>query len=105
MAKLIHAGKTQRAEEMLTTADRVKIHELYRKHLVEPELLAERYGLDEEAIKAILAKKPPAHEPQWQVRWDDAFGERHVEVCESFHAAKKFHAALKGVEWSKVERV
>lgn len=105
MSKSVHRGKEQRAEEMLTTADRVKIHELYRKHLVEPEILAERYGLDEEAIKAILAKPPPKHTPQWQVRWDDAAGERHVTVCESFHAARTFHAALKDVEWSKVERV
>lgn len=105
MSKSVHRGKEQRAEEMLTTADRVKIHELYRKHLVEPELLAERYGLDEEAIKAILAKKPPQHVPQWQVRWDDAAGERFTRKFKTFQAAQCFSAALRGYEWKKIERV
>lgn len=99
------AGKHQRAEQMLTDRDRVKIHELYRVHLLEPDLIAERFGMDEEAVKAILAKAPPKHTPQWQVRWDDSRGERFTRKFKTFQAAQCFSAALRGYEWKRVERV
>lgn len=98
-------GKHQRAEQMLTDRERVKIHELYRTHLLDVDLIAERFGMDEEAVKAVLAKAPPQHVPMWQVRWDDAYGERHTRRFKTFQAAQCFSAALRNVEWKRVERV
>lgn len=97
-------GKNQRAEELLTHRDREKIHELYRVNLLEIDLICERFGLDEDAVKTILASRVKKREPVWQVRWDDSSGMRHVQQCESFKAAREYHAALVGVEWSRVER-
>lgn len=99
-------GKHQRAEQILTNRDRLKIHELYRKHLIDIDFIAERYGIDEEAVKAILSKSPPPQtETLWQVRWDDSCGERHKRRFQTFSAAKEFCAALNNVEWKRVERV
>lgn len=105
MAKLIHTGKTQRGEELLTPLQRKKIHELYRVNLLEIDLIAERYGIDEAAVAAILAKPAPSHEPMWEVRWDDSRGDRHTRRFKTFKAAQCFSAALRNVEWKRIERV
>lgn len=68
------------------------------------EAVAERYGLNEEAAEKYV-KQACKTEPVWQVRWDDSRGDSHVKRCCSFRAAKDFHATLKDVEWSRVERV
>lgn len=99
------SGKHQRAEQMLTDRERVKIHELYKTHLLDIDLIAERFSMDEEAVKAVLAKAPPQHVPQWQVRWDDSCGDRFTRKFKTFQAAQCFSAALRNVEWKRVERV
>lgn len=68
------------------------------------ESVMERFGLSEDAATTLIKRTTRAAEPQWQVRWDDSFGDSHVHRCESFKAAREFHAALGGVEWSRVER-
>lgn len=98
-------AKNQRAEEILTNRDRHTIHELYYRHLIEIEHICERYGIDENALKDILAKEPPKLEKGWRVRWDDHTGTSHSRKFETFSAAKEYHAALHNTEWSKIERV
>lgn len=99
------AGKWQRQEEQLTPREREKIHELYRVHLLEIDLICERYGMDEEAIKAVLSRPVEKRATQWRLKWDTECGTRHEECFDSFKAARTRHAALKSVEWSKIERI
>lgn len=105
MTRKIFTGKTQRGNEILTPLQRLKIHELYRVHLIEPDLIAERYDTDEAAIITILKSPPPKHTPTWQVRWDDSSGDRHTKSFKTFQAAQCFSATLKDVEWKRIERV
>lgn len=105
MAREIYNGKTQRAEELLTDRDRAKIHELYKVHLVNMELLAERYSLDVSAVAEILRKPAPKVQEEWRVRWDDENGESFSKNFKTFGAAKLYASRLQKVEWKKVERV
>lgn len=101
--KSAHRGKDRRAHELLTNTQRRKIHEMSAAYY-ELELIAERFGLDESAVNAILSAPKPEKVEGWQVRWDDSYGERHTRKFKTFDAAKQCHAALRNVEWSRVER-
>lgn len=101
--KVIHRGKDKRSNELLTSAQRRKVHELYRSGY-ELEHVAERFGLDEAAVVSIIRAAKPEKEEGWQVRWDDSYGETHIRKFKTFSAAKQCHAALRNVEWSRVER-
>ncbi|QIG67921.1 hypothetical protein EVB53_119 [Rhizobium phage RHph_Y60] len=95
-------AKTQRDEERVRPQDVRKIHELHRKYHVETCLIAERFGVDENAIKDILSRPYVPPDKKWRVRWDDEEGKRREELFESFRGASMFNKRL-CAEWSRVE--
>lgn len=101
--KLLHRGKDRRSHELITPAQRRTIHDMHKSHY-EMEAICERFGLDDAAVVAILRAPRPEESKGWQVRWDDDRGDRHIRTFNTFSAAKQCHAALRNVEWSRVER-
>lgn len=97
-------SKFRRSEQQFTLAQKKTMQWLVDNDYG-IEAVMERFGLTELAAMEYVTGKRVKHEPQWQVRWDDEAGNRHIEICETFKAAREFHAALRDVEWSRVERV
>lgn len=97
-------AKTQRDEERVTARDVDKIHQLYRQYHVEVSLIAERFGLEEIAVREILLRPHVPRGKKWRVRWDDDEGARREEFFETFRACRMFHSKLKA-SWSKIEPV
>jgi hypothetical protein len=95
-------AKTQRDEERLTSKDVARIHQLYRTYHVEPCLIAERFGVDETAIKEILARPFVSPDKRWRVIWTDEEGNRRERPFESFRAAGMFNKRI-AAEWSRIE--
>jgi hypothetical protein len=95
-------AKHQRDNERVTAQDVRKIHDLYRKYRIEICLIAERFGVDEDAIKEILTRPYVPPDRKWRIKWDDEEGERHERTFESFRAVTMFSRRL-NAEWSKVE--
>jgi hypothetical protein len=97
-------AKRQRNNERISSTQAAKIHQLYRTYHLEICLIAERFGVDENAIKDVLSRPctPPDH--RWRVKWDDEEGVRHERTFESFRACKMFEQKINPrPEWSRVE--
>lgn len=86
----------------MTSKDVFRIHQLYRKFHVEPCLIAERFGVDENAIKDVLSRPVVSPDKKWRVVWTDTEGERQEDHFETFRAARMFNDRLKA-DWSRVE--
>ena len=95
-------AKNQRDSERLTPRDVDKIHQLYRTHLIEISLIAERFGLEEDAVSYVLSKPHTPRDKRWRVRWDDEQGERQDRCFESFRASRMFAARIKS-DYVRVE--
>lgn len=97
-------GKWRRAESQLTQQQRRTI-----AYLIDNgygiEAVMERFGLSEMAAMEYVMSGAPKQEPRWQVRWDDSRGDRHIRSFKTFKAAQHFSAALRNVEWKRVEQV
>lgn len=97
-------AKNQRDHERVTERDIDKIHQLYRKYHVEICLIAERFCVDESAIKDILSRPHTPRNARWALRWEDMSGETHRMCFETFRAARLMNGALSDVEWAKIEK-
>ncbi len=95
-------AKTQRDEERCTPRDVEKIHQLSRVYHVETCLIAERFGMDESAVKEILSRPYVPRGKRWRVRWDNDEGVRQEALFETLRAARMMHARL-NADWSRIE--